>query len=331
MCDADVDGSHIRTLLLTFFYRKMRPLIEKGHVYIAQPPLYRVKRGKREEYIDTEEEMSKLVLDLGSEDLVCKVIKTKRRLSGRELRKLLELLVELERLGNSIERRGVKLAKFCLLRHSKTKKLPVYKVKVEGEDKFLYNDAELARLVKQEEKKGRALEIEAEDAGKKNSGAVAAEKLEYTEFYEAAEIQEVIKNIERLGFSISDYEVQPEPFEQPLKKTAKKQRATEKRAPYKAFHNNEVKDIYSLKALLQYVRGVAKKGIVIQRYKGLGEMNPEQLWATTMDPDRRTILQVTLEDAIAADEMFTVLMGDQVQPRRKFIQKHARDVRNLDI
>ncbi len=323
MADADVDGSHIRTLLLTFFYRQVPELVEKGYIYIAQPPLYRVKRGKREEYIDTEERMNELLLEMGTEGMNLKRLKDKKVFSEKQIKKLLELLMELEGLSRAIERKGVGFAKYLFFKHQKTKKLPIYRAKVEGNDKFLYSDQELAKLTAQEEKRrGKVLEIGEED---EETAADRSKKMEVVEFYEARELEKILGEIEKIGIdAVAHYEKAEE--EKPGR--AKVARAT---ALYKIIYDKEEKPIYCLKELLNLVKNVAKKGMQIQRYKGLGEMNPEQLWGTTMDPARRTILKVTLEDAVKADEMFTVLMGDAVQPRREFIQAHAQEVRNLDI
>ncbi|MBN3039053.1 MAG: DNA topoisomerase (ATP-hydrolyzing) subunit B [Candidatus Omnitrophica bacterium] len=323
MADADVDGSHIRTLLLTFFYRQVPELVEKGHIYIAQPPLYRIKRGKREEYIDTEERMNELLLEMGSEDMSLKRLKDKKVLSDKQITKLLELLVELESLARAIERKGVKFSEYCHLRHPKTKKLPIFRVKVEQEDKFLYSDDELAKLTAQVEKKrGKALDINDENG---ESTGEKDKKLDIVEFFEAREIEKILADIAKMGIDAAEH------YERQKEDDKKSKKSDEPTPLYKVSYEKEERPIFCLKDLLRLVKEVGKKGMQIQRYKGLGEMNPEQLWETTMDPQRRTILKVTLEDAVKADEMFTVLMGDSVQPRREFIEANAQNVRNLDV
>jgi len=304
MCDSDFDGSHIRTLLLTLFFRQMQQLVEQGHIYIAQPPLYKVKRGKREEYIDTEKDMSNFLFDLGAEGLSLTRAKDKKALKDKQLKDLLHLVLGFERLSGALEKRGVKLSKYLGFRHKKTKKLPVFMVKVEQITQFLYDDEELAKAIKKLEKDfGKDVEI-----GEK-SGHV-------TEFYEARDLEKIIDKIEKMGFNIEQV-FQPDP--------------DTKKKPFKITSDNDIKELNTLKECLDYVREIARKGLTIQRYKGLGEMNPVQLWETTMNPGTRTLLKVTLEDAVEADEMFTILMGDQVEPRRKFIEDHALEVRNLDI
>lgn len=313
MADADVDGSHIRTLLLTLFFRHMQPLIEKGHIYIAQPPLYKVKRGKREEYIETEKKMNEFLFELGTEGLSLTRQADKKEFNSNGLKELLQLVLEFERLSSSIVKRGVDLSKYIGLRHHKTKKLPIFMIKVEGEAQYLYDDEELAKASNKMEK----------ELGK---DAVIDEKaLSVVEFYGTRDLEKVLDKIEKLGFDILE-----EANSQPAEKDKKDKK--EKKKPYKIIsEEKDTKELDTLKACLDYVREIAKKGLTIQRYKGLGEMNPEQLWETTMNPETRTLLKVTMEDAVEANEMFTVLMGDAVEPRRAFIEKHALEVRNLDI
>ena len=315
MADADVDGSHIRTLLLTLFFRHMQPLIEKTHIYIAQPPLYKVKRGKREEYIETEKRMNELLFELGTEGLALTRQSDKKEFSGNGLKELLQLVLEFERLSSGILKRGVELSEYIGFRHQKTKKLPIFMIKVEGKAQFLYDDEELAKAISKREKElGKDVEID-------------EKALNVVEFYGTRDLEKVLDKIDKLGFDILE-EASPRQID----KKDTKEKGKEKKKPYKIVsEDKEIKELETLKACLDYVREIAKKGLSIQRYKGLGEMNPEQLWETTMNPETRTLLKVTMEDAVEANEMFTVLMGDAVEPRRAFIEKHALEVRNLDI
>ncbi|MEI6863162.1 MAG: DNA topoisomerase (ATP-hydrolyzing) subunit B, partial [Candidatus Omnitrophota bacterium] len=283
MCDADVDGSHIRTLILTLFYRQMPALIENGHIYIAQPPLYKIKRGKREEYIQTEDEYNNLLLELGTEGMVLVRVKDKHQFTDKQLKAVLDVLIELDGYGNAIERSGANLSKYISLRHKKTKKLPLYMVKVEGEAQFLYNDDELSKYV-----------------GDETTG----KNKDYIEFYEAREIEKIIDKIDKLGLDVEEYDV---PEENPKEKKTSKKDST--KPIYTIKMEDGAKGLSSLKEVLQFVKSVGKEGMSIQRYKGLGEMNPVQLWETTMDPEKRTLLKVMLEDAVEADSMFTILMG----------------------
>ena len=307
MADADIDGSHIRTLLLTLLYRHMHKLVAGGHVYIAQPPLYKIKRGIREEYIQTEQQMDELLLDLGREGHNFIRLKDKQAFTDNKFKDLLEYLVELEKLGKILEKKGVGFAKYLNFRHQKTKKMPIYRVKVDGKDTFLYSDKELANFTAKEGK-------EAEQ--------------DVLELFEAQEIEELVAKIEKLGLDISTYsQAEPSP-----KDLAKKDQAEKKvKALFRITNEKEQKEFLYLAEVLAYIKEAATKGMHIQRYKGLGEMNPPQLWETTMDPERRTLLQVTLEDTVEADKMFTVLMGDAVEPRREFIENYAHQVKNLDI
>lgn len=324
MCDADVDGSHIRTLLLTFIYRQMSALLEKGYIYIAQPPLYKIKRGKREEYIQTEDTLNNMLLELGSEGATLVRIRDKHEFTDKQLKGALDALVELNSLANAVDRHGVSISKYLSMRHKKTKKLPLYMVKVEGEDQFFYNDDELAKYIQLEEKElKKETKPKGEDTPKKADGKqkepAAAESLQvkvprYTEFYEAREIDKIVEKVEKLGVDIEDYEAEGEAKQKYYIKT-----------------EDGKHHFTDLKEILRFVINEGKHGMSIQRYKGLGEMNPHQLWETTMDPEKRTLLRVTLEDAVAADSMFTILMGEAVEPRREFIEKHAHEVKVLDI
>ena len=305
MCDADVDGSHIRTLILTLFYRQMPALIENGHVYIAQPPLYKIKRGKREEYIQTEDEYNNLLFELGTDGMTLVRVKDKHQFTDKQLKAVLDALIELEGYGNAIERSGANLSKYITLRHKKTKKLPLYMVKVEGVSQFLYNDDELSKYV-----------------GDDNTG----KNKDYIEFYEAREIEKIVDKIDKLGLDMDEYDAPEEGATE--KKSSKKESS---KPVYTIKTEKETKGLFSLKEVLQFVKSVGKEGMSIQRYKGLGEMNPVQLWETTMDPEKRTLLKVMLEDAVEADSMFTILMGEAVEPRREFIEKHAHEVKVLDI
>ena len=311
MCDADVDGSHIRTLLLTFLYRQMKPLIEAGHVYVAQPPLYKMKRGKREEYIETEEEMNELILELGSEDLVFSRIKKKTQLKGAAVKELLANLVEIEKIADRLGRKGVDFQKYVDKMNPKTKKMPVYMIVVEHKNEFLFDDKELAKATKDQE-----------DA-------------KYIELFESEEIENIEKILSKHDLSITEFlkpEIRSFVFSEDKEKGTKKTSKVQDLKPnFVVESGKEKKYFVGLQEVLEFVRAQANKGIYIQRYKGLGEMNPQQLWETTMDPEKRTMLQVVLEDAVEADATFSTLMGDAVQPRREFIEANAHEVKNLDV
>ncbi|MCK4436521.1 DNA topoisomerase (ATP-hydrolyzing) subunit B [bacterium] len=297
MTDADVDGAHIRTLLLTFFYRQMRQLIENGYIYIAQPPLYRVKKGKQEQYIENDEEFDAFILKLGLKGAKLSRLEDNFLFTKTQLEDIIKDLAELEKLARVVERKGANFQEYLKLWEGKTKKLPLYWVKSsEGEESYLYSEKELV-----------SLQAEEEEGEKKGP--------EIVEFAESREIGEILKRIERRGVEMVKV-IHPGKTKEPL---------------YKIEEDGRLHYLYNVRDILNKVRELGRKGITIQRYKGLGEMNPLQLWETTMDPERRGVLRVTLEDAVEAEEIFTTLMGDQVEPRRQFIQRHAPEVRNLDI
>ena len=306
MCDADVDGSHIRTLLLTLLYRQMKPLIEGGYIYIAQPPLYKIKRGTREEYIETEDELNDLILELGVEGVEIVVSKGKVRFKGAQLKEILALLVELERIIGIIRRRGVEIDKYTQNINKKTNKLPVYMIKVEGNAQFVFTDKELADLTKKEE------------------------EAHYLEIFESADMDEIEAKLSKFGLSVASF-LRVEEAPSAAKAKSKSAEKDSVKPLFTIENEQDVHELFSLKEVLDVIRTQASKGMHIQRYKGLGEMNPQQLWDTTMDPARRTILKVSLDDVVEADKTFTTLMGDEVAPRREFIEANAHQAKNLDI
>lgn len=309
MADADVDGSHIRTLLLTLLYRQMPKLVEDGYVYIAQPPLYKIKRGNREEYIQTEQQMNDLLLELGREGHEFVILKDKKAFTDNQFKELLNHLTELDQMARNLEKKGVNFAKYLSFKHPKTKKLPIYKATVEGETHFVYSDQELAKLTGKE-------------------GKEAEKDVDIMELFEAPDIEKAVSAIEKLGLDIANYaqEIVPQGKREADEKSAKKPKAL-----FRVTNEEGHQEFFTLKDVFAHIREAATKGMHVQRYKGLGEMNPQQLWDTTMDPEKRTMLKVTLEDAVETDKMFTVLMGDQVEPRREFIENYAHQVKNLDI
>jgi len=308
MCDADVDGSHIRTLILTLLYRQMPQLVEGGFVYIAQPPLYKVTRGKREEYIQTEKEMNDLILDLGTDGIKLTKLEGKRTYTPAQVKEILQSLVELEHIVERLKRRGVDFSVYVDKYDVKRKKMPRYVVKVGSQDEYVFDDKELADLTKDDT------------------------ETQYIEIFESEEIEPLQEKLDKLDIFLQDYKRTIE--EQVLLAKDKKDKAKVKvdLKPLFVIEDEKNKtELMSVIDILNYVRESAKKGMHTQRYKGLGEMNPQQLWDTTMDPERRTILKVALEDAVEVDKTFAMLMGDEVEPRRKFIESYAHEVKNLDI
>jgi len=311
MCDADVDGSHIRTLLLTFFFRQMRNLIESGHIYIAQPPLYKVKRGKHEEYVQSDERMNAILLSLGSDGVTLKKKNKKETFKGKELQDVLNLIQAIDDLDRSLARGGIHLKHYIDAFDAK-KGFPTYLINntAENFETFVYSKKELDDFAKKFEKKAEKPDVDGEGAEDAQEPELP---FEATEIPEAEDFEKVSKKLTKYGLEWKDVidEENKDGFEIKTEKTSE--------------------EMNTLGEVLKWIKQNGKAGMTVQRYKGLGEMNPDQLWETTMDPEKRTVVRITLDDVVEADEIFSVLMGDQVEPRRKFIEKHARAVRNLDV
>ncbi|MFL6373464.1 MAG: toprim domain-containing protein, partial [Pyrinomonadaceae bacterium] len=308
MTDADVDGSHIRTLLLTFFYRQMPELLEGGYVYIAQPPLYKVKRGKKEEYIKDEKAMFRYLMRQASSDV--HVTSGGNLVEGRSLTSALEKTDELRKYINRIARRM----------HNDVNLVRVVLEAFAGKDGLMSKSAVRLRKIFSDN------EMMAEVEGKLVAAGYNAE-LTSDEEHGLGEIIVSFTNGQsiKIDWDMASYVEFQKAME--LKRDLEEDFS----APFVLGENGKSESVDDRELLLERVLGLAKKDLTMQRYKGLGEMNPEQLWETTMDPEKRTMLQVRIEDAIETDGLFTVLMGDAVEPRRKFIEDNALDVKNLDV
>ncbi|WP_211626579.1 DNA gyrase subunit B [Leptolyngbya sp. 7M] len=308
MTDADVDGSHIRTLLLTFFYRQMPQLVEGGYVYIAQPPLYKVKRGKKEEYIKDERSMFRYLMRQGTDNV--EVMMNGRAIEGRELTKALEQTTE---FNNYFDRFARRLG-------GDEKLLSVLLDAFSGREGVLEKHGVRLKKVFAQEELMAEVESRLADAGFETELIPDLEHGLY-------EIEINYPNGTKLVFdwNMASYVE--------FQRSVELNRELESNypGPFTLGTNGTSETLTSRTDLLDKVTSLAKKDLTIQRYKGLGEMNPEQLWETTMDPEKRTLLQVRIEDMVETDEIFTVLMGDQVEPRRKFIEDNALDVKNLDV
>ncbi len=287
MTDADVDGSHIRTLLLTFFYRQMYRLVAEGHVYVAQPPLFRVRSKKRTYYVQTEEEMKRQLLEQGLGEGVF-LPGDGREISGEEMHRLCRTLSGLEDALVALEKRGVSLRDHAARRDPETGRLPMYHVYYGTEERWFTSRDQLEAFVK-----GKEQSAGGELAVGRIEEAVAARDPTPGTAHDTGRDQLVVIDLHEVR-SI----------------------------------NSGLKD---LRGLLTAVRRAGERGLSITRFKGLGEMNAEELRETTLDPANRTLLRVTMADAAAADDLFRVLMGEKVEPRREFIEKHALDVKNLDV
>ncbi len=319
MTDADVDGSHIRTLLLCFFYRQMYELVSKGHIYVAQPPLFRVKSKKNTYYVQTEEEMKKQLLENGLGESVL-VAEDGRVVEGEQMAELALKLAAMEESLVALERRGVSLKLHALRQDPVSGKLPIYHVFIGTQEHWFTTRDELdAFRASQEEQTGGELAVsdtEADLPGIDGNGQ-ARRTLTIVELHEVRTINNVLADMAKLGFSLSDLI----PEERTGSETS---RFTVRRGE----HEDGLDD---LRGLLPAIRAAGEKGLTITRFKGLGEMNAEELRDTTLDPANRTLCQVRMADAAAADELFRILMGDKVEPRREFIEKHALEARNLDV
>jgi len=320
MTDADVDGSHIRTLLLTFFYRHMKPLVSAGRVFIAQPPLYLVARKKHKEYVIDEAQMRKTLINLGLEGTRLQIWDTStskpqliQELSAAKLRELVEILEELSEKIRIVDRRGLNFAD--LMEHRKGRKLPTYWIVLDGQDIFFHSTKEYDNALA---KHGDILLEESEGI---SGGSNVSRIQKRAELHEVKDIEKLIGKLTKRGISIEDYFLRRE------------ESVTGEKAPakYVLLNEGETLELENVAQIAPGIRQIGSKGIEIKRFKGLGEMNADQLWETTMDPDRRLLLRVKDEEAEEAERMFTLLMGDNVERRRNFIEAHALEVKNLDV
>jgi DNA gyrase subunit B len=339
MTDADVDGSHIRTLLLTFFYRQMYHLVSGGFVYVAQPPLFRVKSKRDVHYVQTEEEMKTQLLELGLKDGAFEP-GDGREIKGEAMAKLCRTLAAMEEPLIALERRGISLRTHALRQDPVSGKLPIYHVFVGSQEHWFTKREELDAFVAQLEEEsgeepivgsttGAATAAPAGSAAdaplpgaaagqeKTNGHARTARRLNIVELHEVRSINTLLSDLARMGFDIQSLIPQ--------------ERTGTEEPRYVLKRGENTSGITDLRGLVAAIRAAGEKGLSITRFKGLGEMNAEELRDTTLDPANRTLLQVTMKDAAGADELFRILMGDHVEPRREFIEKHALEVRNLDV
>ena len=315
MADADVDGQHISTLLLTFFYRQLKPLIDGGHIYLAQPPLYKVKKGKNEQYLQTEEQMQQWLMKEGLATVTVTDMQTQKALTADSVRDLLKILRDVEDVLAKLEIKNITLQDFMAF--IAEGKVPVYRIPLKsGGFRYFYTEQEYREYEDQYiQEKREELAADGVDVT-----TVSNENLvpEHQSLFEFGKLLADEKKLEAFHFTFAQYPTIESEKDRinPLFKV-----------------NNGKTDVlvYSLAELLHAVKEAASSGATIQRYKGLGEMNPEQLWETTMDPSRRKLIQVKINDAADTEQAFTMLMGDRVEPRRDFIQSHALEVKNLDI
>lgn len=319
MTDADVDGSHIRTLLLTFFFRQMRGLIENGYVYIAQPPLYRIKRKKREQYVMNDAEMNKILLTLGSEDVTLTRVRDNFEFPPQKVDKLVEMLSRLETLGHGITRYACSLSTY--LDTNREGKLPKYIARVrtgnKEEFKYIFDEDERSKFFveygnSEDIFEGNTIREVVDELGNK-----VQQRINVYEIYEAHQIEKILAEFAKVGLVVQSFTHTEEP-----RYILTENLGADKKNEYK---------LYSILELVSKIRELGRRGLSIQRYKGLGEMNAKQLYETTMDPNKRSFLKVSIDDAAEADATFSMLMGEDVPIRRAFIEDNALNASYLDI
>ena len=319
MADADVDGLHISTLYLTFFYRYMKLLIEKGFVYLAQPPLYKIKRRRREQYIQNDEELNRILIELGSEEVTLKRIRDEHQFPGSLVDRIVEALLRLENLGGGVERFGCSLSHY-LDHHNEADELPKYLARIRTgnseEFRFLFNDDERA---------GFYVDMDIHEVSDdtlsrqiEQDGGVLNQRITVHEVYEAALMSKIIREIKKIGLDVNQWSVTERPRYQLIENPGDKKKET-------------IIELHTILELTPQIRALGRRGLSIQRYKGLGEMNAKQLYETTMDPEKRKLLRVDIPDAALAESTFSMLMGQDVPSRRAFIEDNALNASYLDV
>jgi DNA gyrase subunit B len=329
MTDADVDGSHIRTLLLTFFYRQMPELVRRGHIYIAQPPLYQIKRKKREEYVEDDTQLNRILISLGAEEVRLRNIHDDKEFTEAQLNEILELLERLSKLSDSVRKHGGDFEEYLSHRNNESGALPEYMVIIrEGNQeyiKYFPDETSLKQFADEnqdlqlyEEQAADDAEVPLPSSQNGNTLPHLRRRARRVELHESNAIFKIFQELNKRGLQIGHYSANEEPIFELV--DGEGQRA------------NSI-PISSIPKILVMVKEIGRRGVQIKRFKGLGEMNAKELFSTTMDPARRKLLQVELNEnnAVEADKMFTILMGDIVEPRRAFIEDNALNVRNLDV
>jgi len=336
MTDADVDGSHIRTLLLTFFYRQMTDLVRKGHVYIACPPLYLIKRKKREEYVDDDAQLNRILISLGADEVKLKNLADGKVFTASQLKDMLELLERLAKFSDAIRRHGGDFEEYLGERDPKSGAFPGYMVKVrEGNTEWVtYFPGEVEVRAFHEENRDLALfddpqpepmlngdavveQVMMPEKGAPRKGDGGRRRARLVELHESSSVHKIVAELAHKGLKVEHFADSDNPIFELIEGEGDKA---------------VTHPLFSVPEILAKVIEIGKKGLSIQRFKGLGEMNPKQLFETTMNPEKRRLLKVDLteDNAVEADRMFTILMGDVVEPRRQFIEDNALNAR-LDV
>jgi DNA gyrase subunit B len=329
MTDADVDGSHIRTLLLTFFYNQMPQLIRRGHIFIAQPPLYQIKRKKREEYVDDDVQLNRILISLGAEELKLVSLPDKKEIAAAPFKEILELLDRLEKSSDAVRRLG---GDFEAYLHARSPEgvLPSYLVVIRSGNEetveYFHNETDLRDFT------AKNIDLNLFDAepsegenGESGTGAVVEKvakadknprrrRARLVEIHQSKSIEKLMGELNKKGFKIEHY-------------------ADSKTPLFHLIDGETTHEIFAIPRIIEMVKEVGRRGVQVKRFKGLGEMNAKELYETAMNPERRRFLKVELNDdnALEAGRMFDILMGDVVEPRRIFIEDNALNVRNLDV
>jgi len=322
MTDADVDGAHICTLLLTFIFRQMKGLIEAGYVYIAQPPLYKIKRKRREQYIDNDAQLNRILLELGTEDVDLVRLRDNKDLDGTTIDKIVEILSRLETVGRGVTRYGCEFADYLDEHDKETQALPRYIVRIRTGNnekfRFLIGDDERAAFHQEYGLGDSDFEDTLLREADTEDGQRVQQRISLHEIFESTEMTKLLRELSATGMDVNKFTKSEEPRYQLIenKGVEKKENITE---------------LHSIIELVENIRTIGRRGLSIQRYKGLGEMNPKQLFETTMDPKTRNLLKVNIADAAVADGVFSMLMGEDVPSRRAFIEDNALNVSHLDV
>ena len=326
MTDADVDGSHIRTLLLTFFFRQLPELVRHGKVYIAQPPLFMVKRNKKSRYVLNEKELAAVLTDLALGSAVLMIRDDQgnehRRIEGAQLRGLVQILTRLRELVDVAERRGTPFTPLLESRDQDPtgeRRLPTHRLRWRGGEQLCWSEEQAQQRI---EKNNFILD----DLGGADANGAGQKVATLRELHENRELQRLFEKLAEFDINVDEYALVQE------------ESVTGEKLPTRYAWlvdpdsaRADCLDVPNIPSILSGLHEIGRRGIEIKRYKGLGEMNPEELWETTMDPARRTLLRVSWDTASDADQLFATLMGENVESRRAYIEEHALEVRNLDI
>ena len=321
MCDADVDGSHIRTLLLTFFFRQMPELIKAGHVYVAQPPLFKISRGKSEEFLLTQGEADARLRAQALEDSAL-TVRDGGEIKGADLKQLVQMLTEITRVGAEVEKKNIPFAKYLERRREGDGLLPYAKVFYPGTKKAppVYTEDELGELLRVAREENLKVWSSTDPLDERQGADV-----EVTRFPNKEKLERNLKALADMGFTNQQL------FKPKAKNEWELEKLAEEGAPFTLVRGKDETPLLGLEQLPQAILDMGEKGLKIQRYKGLGEMDADELKETTMDPSNRQLLQITMEDMAGANTIFSTLMGSSVDQRREYIEQHAKTVDNLDI